>query len=419
MRASNGANIDANKKTYLVETATYNFAVNISLGMSNALLIRLLSYGVSELGLLTFVRILAYGVSQVPAALLVERYRHRRKMLWNLFGALNRLGPSLLVLSLIIPREYSLPFAVVVSFLSQFAGGIAGVAATDVLADIISVEESPHFFSKVNQLNYVSISLAFITSFATFALISDYLVSYQLLYITSFIIGLVSTVFLIRIRDPKGFIHYEKPSVRFYDDLEVVKLILHDGRLRRYLLVISLFNFAVNIPAPFWDYIVMVVIGGNELIVVLKNVVSLVVKAVGMFFWRREIVKFGLRKVTVLGMASTSVVPILYKDFATSTSLLGIEAVSGYIWAPLDLSIFLYNAYLPPKEVRPAYLSILGLTINSVSSLASMMGTLIAVSTGDVGSVLLASSVLRGVTATIAYATLPEIEEKYISEHKY
>jgi len=36
----------------------------------------------------------------------------------------------------------------------------------------------------------------------------------------------------------------------------------------------------------------MVVIGGNELIVVLKNVVSLVVKAVGMFLWRREIVKF-------------------------------------------------------------------------------------------------------------------------------
>jgi len=40
------------------------------------------------------------------------------------------------------------------------------------------------------------------------------------------------------------------------------------------------------------------------------------------------------------------------------------------------------------------------------------MGTLIAVSTGDVGSVLLASSVLRGVSASIAYATLPEVDEK-------
>uniref|UniRef100_A0A7C2BLC8 MFS transporter n=1 Tax=Thermosphaera aggregans TaxID=54254 RepID=A0A7C2BLC8_9CREN len=107
--------------------------------MSNALLIRLLSYGVSELGLLTFIRILAYGVSQVPAALLVEHYWHKRKMLWNLFGALNRLGPSLLILSLFLPKDYSLSFALVVSFLSQFAGGVAGVAATDVLADIIPV----------------------------------------------------------------------------------------------------------------------------------------------------------------------------------------------------------------------------------------------------------------------------------------
>ncbi|QOR94231.1 MFS transporter [Thermosphaera chiliense] len=412
MRLGNKVDTDVNRKVYLAETATYNFAVNISIGMSNALLIRLLSYGVSELGLLTFVRILAYGVSQVPAALLVEHYRHRRKMLWNLFGAINRLGPSLLIFSLILPKEYSLSFALTISFLSQFAGGVAGVAATHVLADIIPVEESPYFFSKVNQLNYVSISLAFITSFATFALIPDYLVSYQLLYAISFTVGLVSTLFLVRIKDPKGFVNHGRSMTRLYDDLEVVKFIFTDKRLRRYLLVISLFNFSVNIPAPFWDYIVMVVIGGNELIVVLKNVVSLAVKSVGMFFWKREIVKFGLRKVTVVGMASTAVVPILYKDFATTTSLLGIEAVSGYVWAPLDLSIFLYNAYLPPKEVRPAYLSLLGLTINSVSSLASMMGTIIAVSTGDVGSVLLASSVLRGVTASIAYATLPEVEEK-------
>ncbi len=412
MGVGSRVDMNINKKIYLAETTTYNFAVNISIGMSNALLIRLLSYGVSELGLLTFIRILAYGVSQVPAALLVEHYRHKRKMLWNLFGALNRLGPSLLILSLFLPKDYSLSFALVVSFLSQLAGGIAGVAATDVLADIIPVGESPSFFSKVNQLNYVSISLAFITSFAAFALIPDYLVSYQLLYTISFAIGLVSTIFLVKIRDPKGFVNSGKPIARLYDDLEIVKFIFHDERLRRYLLVISLFNFSVNIPAPFWDYIVMVVIGGNELIVVLKNVVSLAVKSIGMFFWKREIAKYGLRKVTVIGMASTAVVPILYKDFATSTSLLGIEAVSGYIWAPLDLSIFLYNAYLPPKDVRPAYLSLLGLTINSVSSLASMMGTLIAVSTGDVGSVLLASSVLRGVSASIAYATLPEVDEK-------
>jgi len=126
-----------------------------------------------------------------------------------------------------------------------------------------------------------------------------------------------------------------------------------------------------------------------------------------------------LRKETVLGIASTSVVPNTLQGFPTSTSLLRIEAVSGYIWAPMDLSSFLYNAYLPPKEVRSAYISIL-FNHKLGFRLASMMGTLIAVSIGNVGSViLLASSVLRSITATIAFAALPEIGEKYISEHEY
>ncbi|MEM1718967.1 MAG: hypothetical protein QXF49_06410, partial [Thermosphaera sp.] len=145
--------------------------------------------------------------------------------------------------------------------------------------------------------------------------------------------------------------------------------------------------------------------------VILKNVVSLVVKSITLTFWRREIMKFGLKKVTVAGMASTVLVPVLYKDFASTTTILGIESFSGYVWAPLDLSFFLYNTYLSPREVRPSYISLLGFTTNTVSSLASMVGTIIAVSTGDVSTALLTSSLLRGLTATIAYAKLPDIEK--------
>ncbi|MEM4551955.1 MAG: hypothetical protein QXO52_03570, partial [Thermosphaera sp.] len=113
--------LQANRKRYLLETTTYNFAINISLGISNALLIRLLSYGVTELGIITFTRILAYAVSQVPAAFLVERFRRKRKMLWTVFGAINRIGPAFLILSVYMPREYSLIFVVFISFITQFA----------------------------------------------------------------------------------------------------------------------------------------------------------------------------------------------------------------------------------------------------------------------------------------------------------
>ncbi|MEM4748279.1 MAG: MFS transporter [Thermosphaera sp.] len=403
--------LQANRKRYLLETTTYNFAINISLGISNALLIRLLSYGVTELGIITFTRILAYAVSQVPAAFLVERFRRKRKMLWTVFGAINRICPAFLILSVYMPREYSLIFVVFISFITQFAGGVAGVAASDILADIIPREESARFFSRVNQLNYIAISFAFITSFTSFAFFPDHTPSYQFLYVLSFIAGVVSSVFLIRIKDPFVDSGEIKPYGRTLNDFNTFRMIIQDKKLRSYLTVISLFNFSVNIPAPFWDYIVMEIIGGNELIVILKNVVSLVVKSITLTFWRREIMKFGLKKVTVAGMASTVLVPVLYKDFASTTTILGIESFSGYVWAPLDLSFFLYNTYLSPREVRPSYISLLGFTTNTVSSLASMVGTIIAVSTGDVSTALLTSSLLRGLTATIAYAKLPDIEK--------
>jgi len=403
--------LQANRKRYLLETTTYNFAINISLGISNALLIRLLSYGVTELGIITFTRILAYAVSQVPAAFLVERFRRKRKMLWTVFGAINRIGPAFLILSVYMPREYSLIFVVFISFITQFAGGVAGVAASDILADIIPREESARFFSRVNQLNYIAISFAFITSFTSFAFFPDHTPSYQFLYVLSFIAGVVSSVFLIRIKNPFVDSGEIKPYGRTLNDFNTFRMIIQDKKLRSYLTVISLFNFSVNIPAPFWDYIVMEIIGGNELIVILKNVVSLVVKSITLTFWRREIMKFGLKKVTVAGMASTVLVPVLYKDFASTTTILGIESFSGYVWAPLDLSFFLYNTYLSPREVRPSYISLLGFTTNTVSSLASMVGTIIAVSTGDVSTALLTSSLLRGLTATIAYAKLPDIEK--------
>jgi hypothetical protein len=58
--------------------------------------------------------------------------------------------------------------------------------------------------------------------------------------------------------------------------------VLETPTARGCLAVTSAFHLAVNIPAPFWDYYTMVVIGGDESWVTVKNVTMLSFKALAL-----------------------------------------------------------------------------------------------------------------------------------------
>mgnify|MGYP001772533700 CR=1 FL=1 len=405
-------------KLWFVETSTFNFTWNLALGLINAFLIKILGYGVVELGLLTSVRIASIGLSQFPAAILISFKREKRKLIWFVTGAMSRLSLPLIVLAPYLPAEYRLLYLVLINFEAQFTVGLSGVAASDVLADLVPYSMSADVFSTANKLNYIGIASANLVSLAIFIAPLPIEAKYLYSYGTAFAVGAVSTVALALIPDPGP----RPPSTLPQGFMGmVISSLVRDKAASRYLMVLSFFNFAVNIPAPFWDYIVMSLTGGSELFIILKNVSNLFVKAFSVRLWRDYLVKRGLKQTVVVGFAFTSFIPVFYAVVGGAEApaeLLGAEAFSGMAWASLDISMTLYNLYLPPNNARPIFLSAIGFTVNTVSSIASTLGTAIYVSTNSVLPVLLTSSALRLVTALVAKEVLPDIGKERVMENQ-
>ncbi|MEM1639637.1 MAG: hypothetical protein QXJ69_06170 [Desulfurococcaceae archaeon] len=182
-----------------------------------------------------------------------------------------------------------------------------------------------------------------------------------------------------------------------------------DKKLKNYLIVTSLFNFSVNIPAPFWDYVVLSVTKGMEVFVILKNVVNLLVKSASAVWWRRYISRRSMKKVFVRGLAFTSIIPLAYTEVLSPIEIICIEMYSGFVWMPIDLGSMVYNIYLSPNNIRPAYLSTVNLAVNLASSIASYLGTFMAIITGNVAPAFLASGIPRSVTTGVASKILPDI----------
>lgn len=395
------------KKLWYIESSLYNYSVNISMGIVNALAIKILGYGVVELGALMFLRLIAIALSQIPAAYLTSFHRDMRKKIWFILGAINRIGWALVILSITMPKGVDFIYLASLTFITQFAGGIAGVAASDTIGDLIPVSASTNVFTRVNQLNNLAIALSYITSIIVFLLPTNTIAKYITAYSISFMVAVASTIALYFIPDPAARKSQVNIIPRIYNNS--LKDLFVDKKLRNYLMVISLFNFSVNIPAPFWDYVVLSVTGGMEIFVVLKNVVNLLVKSIGAMWWRRYISRKSMKKAFVRGLAFTSIIPLAYTGVLSPVEIICIEMYSGFVWIPVDLGSTMYNIYLSPDDIRPVYLSTVNLAVNLASSIASYIGTFMAIITGSVIPAFLASGILRSVTAGLASRILPDL----------
>ena len=395
-------------KRWFIESSTYNFSINLTLGFVNAFIVKVLGYGPVELGYQVATRILAVALAQPLASFLVLFKRNKRKLVWFVGGAINRVGWSLAVLALLLPRPLDIVYLHVLAFIAQFAGGLANVAAMDTVGDNISPTCAMEVFSKANELTYVSTAASQVLGVILFLAPLEPRTGYIATYALGFVISVVSTIYLAKIPDRGVTSTYTTMATPFSN----LRRALLSKELRRYLLVLSMFNFAVNVPAPFWDYIVLQLSGGKEFFIPVKNTMALLAKFFTMNWWKSAMQKRGLKKVLVEGLALTSLVPALYAEATNITGILVAEIVSGVVWAPVDVGTSIYSVYLPPGSSRPLYLSTVNFLVNTVSTIAASVGTTMYVFTHDVHSTLVTSTALRLLTASLAYKLLPEVTEK-------
>ncbi len=138
-------------------------------------------------------------------------------------------------------------------------------------------------------------------------------------------------------------------------------MVLETPTARRYLTVTSAFHLAVNIPAPFWDYYIMVVIGGDESWVTVKNITMLSSKALALRILAPLIDSMGAKRslyISMIAVSPISLLSLLYYNSTSVLELVGTSVFSSIAWAPWDVASALYVYYLVSDDRRPAFTSL-------------------------------------------------------------
>ncbi|WP_440059113.1 hypothetical protein ACSU1N_04835 [Thermogladius sp. 4427co] len=398
--------LEKSRRFYQLETTSYNFSVNISSGLANALALRLLGFNALEISILTTTRIFSYALSQVPALINPSFIKKKRKTLWNVGGIVNRIGLSLAIFGVFLAPPYNFYYLLGLTTSTQIAGGIAGVSAGDLLGDLVDINEAPVFWTRINKLIYIATILSFLVGSLTFIIVKQLLIAYLIVYSIALGAAVFSSIMLVMIEDPRrNTANYTNSlNKHFY----TVNTIL-DKNILKYLGVQLLFNYSVNIPAPFWDYLVLNVLNGNEVIIMIKNMAGLISKFVSINKWKNRLMNHGSRPTLSIGMVSTSFVPIAYIASVNPWMTILAETYSGYAWSSLDLTSAIYTFYLTSDEVRPVFISISSLSSNLIASIGAFTGSILVSMTGNIYAPFLVSSIMRVFSGGVAYKIAPEL----------
>jgi len=400
-----------------VEASTYSFSVSLSTSLSQLLGIRFLGMDIALLGILVAVQLSAVGAGALLGTILINSYRHYRKKLWLLFGTTNRIGWSSPILTITIPQDLGVPLLYLIVAVSQASGAIAGIAASDVGGDLVSRDRAARYFGTLNSLMNLAALASLTTSVAVFVNFGGgSLEAYITLYVTSFTLAIVSTIFLIMIKDdPIAVEHFKqsREALRVRSQIKLYWELLAVERAKWYIAIIILYTAAVNLPASLWNYYLIYSIGGDEIWITAKAATTYLVKALMLGIWPYIIQILDVRRSFIASLILISPVPLMFMAARSLPSQIALEIYSAVWWSAWDLLTGLYNLYLLPRDLRPAVLSLITLSTNISAAISSVAGSIIStyiVYGPEVTFII--STLTRISVALIAIKKLPTLDLK-------
>ncbi|MCX8185074.1 MAG: hypothetical protein RMI56_03320 [Sulfolobales archaeon] len=391
-----------------VESATYNFSVGISTTMAQAYAIKVLDFDLNLLGTMVLIQLGSVGLGYFFGSILVPAFRARRILFWKLFGILNRCLWASIGFTHLLPEQHRVSLFLLNIAVAQLSGSIAGVASGDVGADLVGKERAVKFFGSISSLNMVANSLALATATTFFSFLSEG-DSYIASYIVSLVFSIVSSVFLLMLKDLS-------PSISGRSLREIVadfSDIARNSDYSSYTMIVTVFTFIVNLPGALWNYYLLNVLGGNETWVTLKAIAANLSQSLGFRVWSRVSRIIGLKKTLYTGIILTSPIPVAFTILPTLPGQLALEIYSGFVWAAYHLANNIYTLYLPKRASRVYFIALLNISSNTLASAASRLGASIAsISLAAMNAVFTASTIGRIFMSIIAKRAAPDVAVK-------
>lgn len=195
---------------------------------------------------------------------------------------------------------------------------------------------------------------------------------FTVIFSIAFIARIFSWYFLTRMYDPPLTITDE-------DRFTMTNFIkrIRRSNFGRFVIFVSMINFATNISAPFFAVYMIRDLGFSYLTYTIITMSATLTSLVMMNEWGKAADKVGNRKVLRFTSLFIPAVPVLWLFSNNVAYLIAIQVVAGFFWAGFNLSAsnFIYDATSPAKRTRcVAYFNVInGLSMFSGAALGGFL----------------------------------------------
>ncbi len=275
------------------------------------------------------------------------------------------------------------------------------------MGDVVKVKERARFFGKRNGIIALTTFLATLLGGLLLSLLeSGIAIAFGLLFLLAATARLGSAWFMGRGVE-KGF---TPPASTFSFTTFLRRAPRTD--FGRYVRLTSLFRASAGIAAPFIVVYQLKVLGLGYVAFTTLQAASVVGSVIAMRAWGPLADRFGNKRVIVWSCFLTTLVPLLYLTTRSVPLLVGVEVLSGFVWAGYTLGTSGYALEAASPKSRQFVLGYASLVTNATLLLAGLLGSwLLSLSDGVAAFVLLfaVSGALRFLLAVVMALRLAEL----------
>lgn len=321
------------------------------------------------------------NIFQLLSIWLVRRYNNRRAI--SVACALLARVPLVIMGIMAFFSAGSIQLLIFFLFFYNLFASIAGLSWNAWMKDLVPGNQLGTYFSRrsgnMQTLNVVlSLCLAFIIDYVKDNHPRYELTTYSIMFIVAGIIGIIGAFVLSKVPEPQSYLSRE-------NILQLFKRPLKDSNFRKLLFFNSAWVFALNIAIPFFTVYMLKHLDLSMTYVIGLTVVSQLCSIITIRMWGRFSDRYSNK--TILAIAAPMYILAiigwcfvgLYSRFLSNMVLLVfIHIFTGIATAGINLSLTNIGLKLAPNEHAIVYLSTKNIITAVFSSVAPLIGGVLA-----------------------------------------
>ncbi|MFN3550589.1 MAG: MFS transporter [Endomicrobiia bacterium] len=299
-----------------------------------------------QIGLLNALPQFFGSIVHLKVADIVEYTKSRLKII-IIFVFLHSISYLSILTLFLVSQQNSVYWFIFLTTVSSIFSSIVATVWLSLMSDIVDKNRYGEYFSwRGKVLGVINLVASFVAGFFL-GIIKNKFYGFIILFFSAGICRIISGYFISKMEDVEiKFVSEKKFS--YWQFIRRIK----ESNFVKYVLFVSLFNFAVNIAAPFFSVYMLKELEISYYEYTIITLSSAISGLIFLPFWGREADKIGNVKIIKITGFLICFVPILWLVSKNIFYLILINFFSGYLWAGFNLSVVNFIFDMASQEVR-------------------------------------------------------------------